>query len=544
MGLFDRLRNLVVRREQPTQRSRWWPFDIPSQNQMNAEEALCVSVVWACVMAITTALSSSRWNIFALDDKGNRTRLPDDRLDYILNVRPNPEMPAVNMREAMMVHALTWGNAYAEIVRNARGDVAELWPLYPDRMIPRREIEAPYALFYQYLDQYGEKVVLPPERVLHIRGPGISGLMGDNIVARAAKGMALAAAQERFAGTYFGNNTVLGGILKTPKKLNPEAHARLKKDWSDMYGGGFKSHKPALLEDGLDFVPIDGDAEKSQLVESRTFQIEEVCRWYGVPPHKVQHLMRATLNNIEQLGIEFVRDALTPWARRHEQEVDYKLLPQRAPWRITSIDTGWLTQGDFKTRMEGYTMARNTGVFSVNQILQREGENTIGAQGDIRIVPANMVKLEDVGKQPAAPSGGTPKGTGSQPGADSQDAADARTAPKNLAREAIVVLFADVLNRHRKRLAAREEDLRRAGKPEPEIAAHMARERDRQRPKLVADCAEALALVERLYSRRPKDEDVIATAFAVERGEDAKTAVIRLLPAPATVKGDVHVTAT
>src|SRR6202022_5065905 len=193
--------------------------------------------------------------------------------------------------------ALTWGNGYAEIVRNSRGDVAELWPLFPDRMIPRRRDVAPYALFYEYLNQDGGRVELEPDRVFHLRGPGIAGLVGDNVVSRAAKAMSLAAAQERFASTYFGNNTVIGGALKHPKKLTPETHDRLKKDWEDKYKGPFKANRPIILEEGMEWLPFSNDAEKAQLIASRTFQIEEICRWYGVPPHKVQHLLRATFNN-------------------------------------------------------------------------------------------------------------------------------------------------------------------------------------------------------------------------------------------------------
>ena len=525
MGLWQRLRNMLVQREQPTWRTRWLAPDQPTGIPITAETSLEISVVWACIMAITTALSSSRWNVLSVQG-AKRTRLPDDRLDYILNVRPNPEMPAVNMREALNIHALTWGNAYAEIVRNARGDVAELWPLYPDRMIPRRRPDPPYALYYEYLNQDGGRTNLEPEDVYHLRGPGISGLMGDNVVSRAAKAMSLAAAQERFASTYFGNNTNMGGVLKHARKLTPEAHKRLKDDWDDKYKGPFKANKPVILEEGMDWVPTQNDAEKAQLVQSRTFQIEEICRWFGVPPHKVQHLLRATFNNIEHLGIEFVRDALTPWARRHEQEADFKLLPQRAPWRTTKIDLGWLTHGDAKSRFEAYKLARDMGVYTVNNILEKEGENTIGAEGDIRIVPLNMTPLDQLGQTPATTASPDSGGDGTVDTSGS----DAGAFGNALATDAVVILFASVLDRYAKRLRAREEDLRRGKKPTREIEAHLAAEREKQRPRLIEECADALALLEQLQGAKPREEDILASATAVERGEDPKAAALRLLP--------------
>ena len=509
-------------------RTRWAGLDIPAGIPVNSETALELSVVWACVMAITTALASSRWNVFGMVD-GKKEKLPEDRLDYILNVRPNPEMPAVNFREALSIHALTWGNGYAEIVRNARGDVAEMWPLFPDRMMLRRRPARPYGLYYQYFEFDGTQTELNPDQVYHLRGPGISGLMGDNLVVRATKVMSLAAAQERFASNYFGNNTNLGGILKYPKRLTPEAHKRLKDDWEDKYKGPFKANKAVILEEGLDWTPTNNDAAKAQMIEARVFQVEEICRYFGVPPHKVQHLLRATFNNIEHLGIEFVRDALTPWARRFEQEADYKLLAQRAPWRTTRIDLGWLTHGDAKSRFEAYRLGRNIGIYSVNEIREKEGENAIGPEGDSRMVPLNMTLLEQLGKpapaDPNAPSGGNPEDTA---GADSG-------AFNTVARDAVVVLFASVLERHRKRLRAREDDLRRGRKPSREIDANLAAERQRLQPILIEECAEAILLLEKLGAR-PKEADIWASAEAVERGEDPKAAATKLLPGNVVVQ--------
>lgn len=524
MGLWSRLRNALTRREQPTNRLIWYAPDQPAGIFITPSNALDVSVVWACVQAISQSLAASRWKVHAIEGQ-NREWLPDDRLDYVLNVRPNPEMTAIAMWEALNMQALTWGNAYAEIVPNGRGDIVEIWPLFSDRMTPMRRDDG--TAFYEYRNIDGSAVALPMERVFHHHGPGIAGLLGDNIVAHMAKTISLAAAQERFASTYFGNNTVIGGVLKHPKKLSPEAFAKLKKDWEDKYKGPFKANKPIILEEGMEWSAFDNNAENAQLVASRTFQIEEICRWYGVPPHKVAHLVRATFNNIEHMGIEFVRDALTPWARRIEQEASYKLLPQRAPWRECSLDMTWLTQGDYKTRMEGHAIAVQWGILSHNDVLRKEGENTIGAIGDRRMVPVNMQPLDMLGEAQQADQGGI---GGRQTMAGDQQDAGASAPSNSVAREAVVVLFADVFNRYCKRLKAREEDLRRGKKPETQIASHLAAERQKMRPWLVDECAKAIALLERLHGAKPREEDILASAAAVERGEDPKAAAMRLLP--------------
>jgi HK97 family phage portal protein len=527
MNWWARARRSVrnaMRREQPTNRLVWMAPDQPAGIFITPENALDISVAWACIMAIATALGASRWKVYEIDGE-TRTELPDDRLVYPLNTRPNPEMTAIAMREALVILALTWGNSYAEISRNARGDVAALWPLFSDRMIPRRYTTAPYDLYYEYTNQDGSKTILEPAQVYHLHGPGIAGLVGDNTVARMAKSLSLAAAQERFASTYFGNNTVIGGILSTPKGLKKETKDNLREQWVDKYGGPFKANKPIILEDGMTWTPFANDAETAQLVQSRTFQIEEICRWFGVPPHKVQHLARATFNNIEHLGLEFVRDALTPWARRHEQEADYKLIAQRAPYRVTSIDTSWLSQGDFKTRMEGYQIARNMGVYTANEIRRKEGENTFGPDGDIRIVPANMTRLELVGQ--------TMQPTGAPPGQDDppEDQAGENPGDNAIAREAVTILFASAFDRYAKRLRAREEDLRRAKKPDDEVDAHLAQEREKLRPWLFDECGSALRLLSRMGRPHPEPHMLVAAADITARGENVYAALAGLLPA-------------
>jgi HK97 family phage portal protein len=471
-----------------------------------------------------------------------RSRLPDDPLDHLLNVRPNADMTAISFKESLLFGALTWGNGYAEISKNARGQPAELYPLLADRVVPRRRATRPYKLYYEYMQQNGERVELEPENVYHLRGPGITGLMGDNLVARAAKSLGLAAAQERFASTYFGNNTNIGGVLEHPKKLQPDAHKRLKDDWEDKYKGPFKANRPVILEEGMKWTPVPVNAEHAQLTQSRTFQVEEICRWFGVPPHKVQHLARATFNNIEHLGIEFVRDALTPWAKRMEQEADFKLFPQRPPWRSTKLDMGWLTHGDAKSRFEAYKLGRDMGAYSVNDILSMEGKNTIGKVGDVRIVPLNMTTLEQMMNGPPAPkapsapggSGGDNGGDGSgkkdpaSEGADSStetSGADSGSLGNSLAREALLTVFASVFERYAKRLENREADLRRRDLPEPKIAAHLADEREGLRPWILDESVEALELASKLcgadFHRGP---DVLLVVDEIDNGKDPRTA--------------------
>lgn len=530
---------------------------LPAGIHITMENALQLSAVWGCIDVISKSLAACHWSVYTQDSNNRRTALPEDPLDYKLNTRPNPDMPAIAFKQGMIISALSWGNGYAEIVPDGAGRVAQLWPLFPDRVTPRRDPKT-WEIYYEYEQPDGGKVAIPAARMYHLRGPGIYGLMGDNFIARMAKSIALNAAAERFSSTYFGNNTILGGVLEYPKTLDDRTYERLKQSWEDRYKGPDKAHRPAILEGGMKWVPLEADASKAQMIEARKFQLEEIARWFGVPLHKLQHIDRATFNNIEHLGIEFVRDALTPWALRLEQEADYKLFSARGPRRFTKLDMAWLLYGDAKSRAEYYQIMRRIGAYSVNEIRAKEGDNSIGAEGDIRIVEKNMITLGqlELEEERAELSVETMRKGGVGLGAkepiedaelDEGEGDEGKTPSPGadaLVRDATITLFASTLDRYVRRLRARESDLVKSGVRNGKVSANLVQERERLKTSwLVPECENALTLVEKVGgSTQGKDVvGILCTAAeAVDNGEDPRAAAARvvsiLMPAATTRK--------
>ena len=202
-----------------------------------------------------------------------------------------------------------------------------------------------------------------------------------------------------FAGAYFANGTQMGLLIEYPgaEKLDDPTYNRLKEAFETRHKGARKAFKFGVAWGGMKVHQLNVEAEKAQMIEARYQQIEEVCRWFRVPPHKIAHLLRATNNNIEHQGLEFSRDTLRPWKVEIEQEADYKLVSNRQK-KFICIDTDWAAEGDFKSRMEGYRIGRDMGVYSANDILIKLGENTIGKEGDLRIVNGAAIPLERVGE--------------------------------------------------------------------------------------------------------------------------------------------------
>ena len=392
------------------------PDDVcgPGAPHVSPEVALGVATCWACIDAIAAPLASSNWNAYAgVRDASDQKALPDDSLQYILNTRPNPEMTAQSAKRALMIAAAGWGNGYAEIVRDLAGRVTQLWPLSPDRCEQRRDLDTGELFLRVQNDWAGSHVDLPMRDVFQIRGPGISGVLGDNQLHRAVKTLALAVALEQFSQAYFSNGTQLGVVLEVPGlgRMDEPSYERMKESWAGRHRGPSNAFRLGFAEGGTKIHQLQVEAQKAQMTEARYQMVEEICRWWKVPPHKVQHLLRATNNNIEHQGLEFSRDTLRPWKVEIQQECDYKLFPPRVR-KFVEIDLDWAAEGDFKSRAEAIQILRGCGVYSVNDALRKLGENTISAAqgGDARTMNGASVRLEDVGKNmtpaaaPAAPA--------------------------------------------------------------------------------------------------------------------------------------------
>lgn len=271
MGWLSTLRRDVQARETKPEpylsrdRIIWMPSKDTGGIWMNADEALRLSVVWACVTVNSKSLASCAWDVFLELENGDR--LPRSRLATyaLLNVRPNPEMTAFAFREAMYIQAMIEGDFFAEIEVDRGGRPVALWPLAYDRCTLERD--ASEALVLVVRNRQGGEVELPYDRVFHLHGPGIDGLTGYNVVSMAARSLAHAAAAERFGASFYHNGTQFGGLLSFANNLGPEIRKETAAAIKEGKQGAKNAWDLLVLDNGAKYEPFGVEPEKAQFIE-------------------------------------------------------------------------------------------------------------------------------------------------------------------------------------------------------------------------------------------------------------------------------------
>lgn len=384
--------------------------DTPTASGVNVSEtnAMRTSAVYACVRVLAESMASIPLITYR-QTKTGKERALDHKLYPILHDRPNPELTAFEFRIAMMVSLLLWGNAYAEIETNARGDVLALWPLLPGMMEvmrtrPAREGERG-QLYYHYQLPNGGYQDLVPYQVMHIRGLSFNGLVGLSPIQMARQAVGLAMATEEFGARFFGNGARPGVYLEHPGKLGDKAYERLLGSWNATHQGLANSHRATILEEGMKLETVGIPPEDAQFLETRNFQVEEIARIYRVPLHMIGDLRRATFSNIEHQSISFSVHSLLPWATCWEQAITRDLIgPLERNTVYAKFLMAGLLRGDQPTRYAAYAVGRQWGWLSVNDIRRLEDMNEIGPSGDVYLEPLNMKDAADPTPDPVAPA--------------------------------------------------------------------------------------------------------------------------------------------
>lgn len=372
-----------------------------SGKAVNERSAMQITAVYSCVRILSEAVASLPLHLYKYTDTGTE-KATEHLLYFLLHDEPNPEMTSFVFRETLMTHLLLWGNAYAQIIRNGKGEVLALYPLMPDRMNVDRDEHG--DIVYEYMVSQedapinkGSTVKLSPSEVLHIPGLGFDGLIGYSPIAMAKNAIGLAIATEEYGSKFFANGATPSGILEYPGTVKePE---RVRESWNKGFGGE-NNHKVAILEEGMKYTPISISPNEAQFLETRKFQIDEIARIFRVPPHMVGDLERSTFSNIENMSLEFVKYTLAPWVTRWEQSLSRCVFNDDEKRQLFfKFNVDGLLRGDYQSRMNGYAIARQNGWMSANDIRNLEQQDQIPDEegGNLYLINGNMLPLNQAG---------------------------------------------------------------------------------------------------------------------------------------------------
>ena len=382
MGLFT---SIFRSRDRPKNLSGGTSFFMGSSSSgkvVTERSAMQMTAVYACVRILSEAIAGLPLHLYKYTSDGGKEKAINHPLYQLLHDEPNPEMSSFVFRETLMTHLLLWGNAYAQIIRNGKGDIIALYPLMPNRMRVDRDDKG--QLYYTY------NRVFP--------GLGFDGLVGYSPIAMSKNAIGLAIATEEYGAKFFANGAAPSGVLEHPSTLkNPE---KLREAWQSQFGGSQNSNRIAVLEEGLKYTPISISPEQAQFLETRKFQINEIARIFRVPPHMVGDLEKSSFSNIEQQSLEFVKYTLDPWVVRWEQNLQRILLnPDEKKDYFFKFNVDGLLRGDYASRMTGYATARQNGWMSANDIRELENLDRIPTElgGDLYLINGNMLPMQSAG---------------------------------------------------------------------------------------------------------------------------------------------------
>lgn len=394
--------NLFIEKRSTLKEPSQWMLDYFGKGKsstgkpVNTETALTHTAVYACVRILSETIASLPLPVYERVERGKK-KAKGHYLYEVLHDKANSEMTAFTFKETMMGHLLLRGNAFAELEYDGGGRVRGLWPLNPDKTkVDRLNGELVYVVTLPD----GTQKTLHNSRVLHIVGMGFDGLRGYDPIRLMREAVGLGLAAEEYGGRFFGNGAKPGGVLEHPGSLNDESLKNLRNSWEEMHQGLDKQHRIAILEEGLTYKQIGIAPEEAQFLETRKFQVNEIARFFRVPPHMLGDLERATFSNIEHQSIDFVVHSIRPYLVRWEQAINTSLFGKEGQKKyFAEFTVDGLLRGDIKSRYEAYNTGIQAGFLNRNEVREMENRNPVDGL-DEYLVPLNMANAEQEEEQP------------------------------------------------------------------------------------------------------------------------------------------------
>jgi HK97 family phage portal protein len=364
----------------------------PYNGYLSESNALQFSTFFACLRVLAETFASVSIAEYKKQSDGDRLKTDDTGLYDILHFAPNDEMSSYNYLEQMMYQINLGGNSISQRIVNGFDGITGLYPLNYNQVEIARNKDTG-KLEYKYTTPGRETKIFSRSEIFHVPGPSINGVTGMSILEYAMNSLKLGYTYEQFGQKFFENGALPSGVFSHPGTLNDTAYDRLKTDIDKKWTGLHNAGRPILTEDGLQFKEIPIKLVDAELLSSKKWQAEEICRFCRMPPHMIQNLERSTFSNIEHQSLEFVMYTMLPHFKRVEECINTQLLSrnQRKSGYYFEFNMSTLLRGDQASMANAFAIGRQWGWLSVNDIRRMLNMNAI-PNGDTYLEPLNMIE--------------------------------------------------------------------------------------------------------------------------------------------------------
>lgn len=355
-----------------------------SGRYVDEKTALTISAVLACVRIITTNEATIPCFVYKKTADGKQ-RAENHFLYSLIHDKPNRNMTSATFFQVLYLHLLLWGNHFSLIDRLA-GEAIALWPLEPSRV--RIVLDPDGRVAYEYSTATGIETYAQDD-ILHVKHMSMDGVVGLSPIQLCRQSMGLSLAAEEFGAGIFKNGGRPSGVLKVKGELSEDAGKRLRESWEHIHSGAANQGRVAILEDEADYQAITMNLNDVQFLATRKFQVQDIARIFGVPPHLIQEQDQPTYASVESQKDEFLTFTLRPLMVFVEQELNKRFLGGSDGKYFASFNFEAFLRADIKTRFETYAVGINWGIYSPNDCREKEGMDR-RENGDTYLQPLNM----------------------------------------------------------------------------------------------------------------------------------------------------------
>lgn len=380
----------------------WSGIESASGEAVTTDSALRLSAVWSCVRLIAETIATLPLNLYETKPDGTRATAKNHPLYSMLHSQPNADNTAVEFWEVIVASMLLTGNGYAQKLRVGSA-VVGLQLMLPNRMTVTRQSNG--TLKYAYREKDGTVTDLYEDDMLHVRGFSLDGMLGLTPIAYAREILGNAQAANKASASVFKNGLRPAGVLQTDQVIAPGQREAVRNSVADNFAGAQNAGKTMVLEGGFKYQAIQMNPEDVQLLETRAFNIEEICRWYRVPPFMVGHSEKSTSwgTGLEQQTLGFLTYSLRPWLTRIEQACRRSLLsPVERTKYYAEFSVEGLLRADSAGRATFYSTMTQNGLMTRDECRVKENLTPMGGNAAVLTVQSALLPLDKLGEATAA----------------------------------------------------------------------------------------------------------------------------------------------